>query len=150
MCRTWQKKDAAMEGCETHTLVDNLINTPACNILEAWQKLLVKEFKMSDLSQQNTESTVIAENTGISLNWGTVNKTRKRITASALHKINSLPLVRKKKILGVRHQLMEGTYDIDKRLNAVLDHLLEELMGQDRTTDHLCPNAGPLTIGLST
>jgi len=30
-CRTWQKTDAAMEGCETHSLVGNLTNVLACN-----------------------------------------------------------------------------------------------------------------------
>jgi anti-sigma28 factor (negative regulator of flagellin synthesis) len=85
---------------------------------------------MSVLSQQNTESTVIAENTDISsnLNWGAGNKARGRITAPALRNIRSLPQVRKKKILEVRQQLAEGTYDIDKRLNAVLERLLEDLV----------------------
>ena len=85
---------------------------------------------MSGLSQQNTESTVIAENTDISLNlnWGDGNKARGRITAPALQNIRSLPRVRKKKILEVWRQLVEGTYDIDKRLNAVLDRLLEDLI----------------------
>ncbi|MFZ0034109.1 MAG: flagellar biosynthesis anti-sigma factor FlgM [Sedimentisphaerales bacterium] len=83
---------------------------------------------MSILSQQNTESTVMAENTDISLNWGVGDKARGRTTAPALQKIHSLPSVRKKKILEVREQLIEGTYDIDKRLNAVLDRLLEDLV----------------------
>ncbi len=30
-CRAWQKTDAATEGCETHSLVGNLINAIACN-----------------------------------------------------------------------------------------------------------------------
>jgi len=80
---------------------------------------------MSDVSQQNTESTVIAENTGISLNWGAGNKARGKIAAPALR---SLPRVGKKKILGVRQQVIEGTYDIDRRLNAVIDRLLEDLV----------------------
>jgi len=83
---------------------------------------------MSNLSQQNNESTVIAENTGISLNWGSVNKTRGRITAPALQNNRSLSQVRKKKILKVRQQLVEGTYDIVGRLNVALDHLLEDLV----------------------
>jgi hypothetical protein len=95
---------------------------------EACQKLLVKESKMSDLSQQNTGATVIAENTDISLNWGAGNKTRGRIAAPALQNIRSLPPVCKKKVLKVRQQLVEGTYDIDKRLNTVIDRLLEDLV----------------------
>jgi len=95
---------------------------------EACQKLLVKESKMSDVSQQNTGATVIAENTNISFNWGAGNKARGRITAAAFQNIRSLPLVRKKKILEVRQQLVDGTYDIDKRLNTVLDRLLEDIL----------------------
>jgi anti-sigma28 factor (negative regulator of flagellin synthesis) len=83
---------------------------------------------MSDLSQQNNDSTVIAENTSVSLDWGTGNKTRKRITARAFQNIRSLPQVRKKKILEVRQQLVEGTYDIDKRLNTVLDRFIEDIL----------------------
>jgi len=83
---------------------------------------------MSILSQRNTESTVIAENTDISLNRGAGNNARGRITAPALQNIRLLPRVRKKKILEVQRQLAEGTYDIDKRLNVVLDRLLEDLV----------------------
>ncbi len=82
---------------------------------------------MPVLSQQNTESTVIAENTDVSSNWGAGNNARGRITAPVLQNIRSLPQVRKNKILEVRQQLVEGTYDIDMRLNAVLDRLLEDL-----------------------
>ena len=83
---------------------------------------------MSVLSQQNTESSVIDENTDISLNCCVSNKTRGRITAPALQDIRSLPRVREKKILEVRRQLAEGTYDINKRLNVVFDRLLEDLV----------------------
>jgi anti-sigma28 factor (negative regulator of flagellin synthesis) len=84
---------------------------------------------MSDLSQQNNKSTVIPENKDVYLDRDSVNKSQERITASALGKIHSLPPVRKKKILNVRQHLAEGTYSIDKRLNAVLDRLLEKLIG---------------------
>jgi len=83
---------------------------------------------MSNLSQQNNESTVITENTDVSLDLGFGNKARGRITAPALQNIRSLPRVRKKKILEVRRQLAEGTYDIDERLSVALDHLLEDLV----------------------
>lgn len=83
---------------------------------------------MSDLSQQNNGATVIAENTEISLDWGAGNKTQGRITAPSLLNILSLSPVRKKKILEVRKQLVEGRYDIDGRLNVALDRLLEDLV----------------------
>ena len=50
------------------------------------------------------------------------------ITAPALQNIRSLARVRKNKIHEVRQQLVEDTYDIDKRLNAVLDIFLEDIV----------------------
>jgi len=91
-------------------------------ILEAYLQLVIRECKMSDLGQQN------AENTDISLNWYVGNKVRGEITAPVLQNIRSLPRVGKRKILGVRQQLVEGTYDIDRRLNTVIDRLLEDLV----------------------
>jgi len=110
-------------------LFGNLITTPAHHIFsEALQKLFVKESQMSDLSQQNTESTVMAENTGVSLNCGYGNKVRVRTANPAIQNVHSLPRVRKRKILEIRQQLIQGTYDIDKRLNTVLDRLLEDIL----------------------
>ncbi len=85
---------------------------------------------MSLLSQQNTESAVavIDENADISLNCCSGSKARERITAPALQNIRSLPRVHKKKILKVRRQLAEGTYDIDERLHAILGRLLDDLV----------------------
>jgi hypothetical protein len=45
-----------------------------------------------------------------------------------LKKIASLPEVRKEKVLNVRHQLTEGQYDINKRLDIALDKVLEDLV----------------------
>ncbi|MDT8302933.1 MAG: flagellar biosynthesis anti-sigma factor FlgM [Sedimentisphaerales bacterium] len=84
---------------------------------------------MSDLSQQNNVLSVIAENTDVYLDWDSGNKAQGRITASALKKNHSLPPVRKKKILKIRQQLAEGTYDIDDQLNVALDLLLDDLIG---------------------
>ncbi|MCE5340024.1 MAG: hypothetical protein LLF92_02700 [Planctomycetaceae bacterium] len=83
---------------------------------------------MSDLSQQNNESTVISEDTDISSNWGASKKIRGKITVPTLQSVCSLPEVRKNKILRIRHRLMEGTYDIDTRLNVVFDRLLEDIL----------------------
>lgn len=44
-----------------------------------------------------------------------------------LKKIASLPDVRRKKVLDVRCQLHRGTYDIDQRLKAAIDKVLEDL-----------------------
>ena len=45
-----------------------------------------------------------------------------------LKKIASLPEVRKEKILTIRRQLTEGQYDINKRLDAALDKVIEDLI----------------------
>ena len=84
---------------------------------------------MLDLSQQNNEPNVIAENTDVYLDGASDNKSQGKITASALQKIHSLPPVRKEKVLKVRQQLTENTYDIDERLNIAFDRLLEDLIG---------------------
>jgi anti-sigma28 factor (negative regulator of flagellin synthesis) len=83
---------------------------------------------MSDLSQQDNESTVIAENTDVYLDCGSGNKSQGTTTALALQDVHSLPPVRKKKIHEVRQQLAKGTYDIEERLNLILDQLLEDLV----------------------
>jgi anti-sigma28 factor (negative regulator of flagellin synthesis) len=88
------------------------------------------------LSQQNDESSVIAENTDVSLNCGAGNKASERITNPAFY---SQPTARKKKILEIRQQLIEGKYDIDKGLNIALDRLIEDLIAEDRI-DYLRPN----------
>ena len=83
---------------------------------------------MSDLSQQNNDSTVIAGNKNLCLNRDSINKSQGRISASASRKNHSLSPVRQKKILEVRQQLVEGTYNIDKRLNTVLDRFIEDIL----------------------
>ena len=82
---------------------------------------------MSNSNQQNNESTAIAESTEVYLDWSFGNKIQGRVIASALQKIRLLPSVRKKKILKVRQQLSEGTYNFDEKLDVALDHLLEDL-----------------------
>jgi hypothetical protein len=109
-------------------LVDNLVNTPTYNIFEASKKLLIKESQMSDLCQQNAESGVIPENTEVSMNWGTGKKSKGRADSLKLQNNHLLPRVRKRKVLKVRQQLAEGKYEIGKRLNTVVDRILEDIL----------------------
>ena len=44
-----------------------------------------------------------------------------------LKKIASLPEVRQEKILDVRRRLTEGKYDLNRRLDNVLERVLEDL-----------------------
>jgi len=83
---------------------------------------------MPDLSQQNNESTVIAENTDVYFGLEFRQQISRQNNHFGIAKIHSLPPARKKKIFKVRQQLAEGTYDIDERLNVALDRLLEELV----------------------
>jgi anti-sigma28 factor (negative regulator of flagellin synthesis) len=79
---------------------------------------------MSVLSRQKNEPTAIVENTSILLSEGAANKARCRMSTPALRKITSLSRVRKHKVLAVRQQLAEGTYDLDQRLDAAVDRFL--------------------------
>jgi hypothetical protein len=45
-----------------------------------------------------------------------------------LKQIASLPEVRRKKVLNVRQQLTDNTYDLDRGLNVALDKVLEDLI----------------------
>lgn len=45
-----------------------------------------------------------------------------------LKTIASLPEVRREKVLNVRRQLTEGKYDLNERLDVVLDKVLEDLI----------------------
>ncbi len=49
---------------------------------------------------------------------------------SVLKTIASLPEVRKNKVLNVRRQLSNGKYEINQRLDAALDKVLENLITQ--------------------
>jgi hypothetical protein len=44
-----------------------------------------------------------------------------------LKKIASLPEVRKEKVIDVRQQLIKGNYQLNERLDTVLDKVLEDL-----------------------
>jgi hypothetical protein len=85
---------------------------------------------MSVLSRQKHKSAVIVENTEIPLSTDAGNKARGKLTAPPLQNITSLPSGRKEKILAVRQQLVEGRYNLDEGLDAVVDSLLANLTGR--------------------
>ena len=70
------------------------------------------------ISGQNTETT-IAEASG--------DRMRPKITPPMLQRIISMPPARIVKILEIRERLALGIYDIDKRLDAVLDRILADI-----------------------
>jgi len=79
---------------------------------------------MSILSRRKDGTAAIIENTDIPLNEETGNKDQERITAPTLQNSPSLPQIREKKVFAIRQQLAESTYELDKRLDAVLERLL--------------------------
>jgi hypothetical protein len=103
--------------------------------------ILTKELKMPVVSPKEDELNAIAENAEVALNQGDGNRARGEITAPALQGIASLPPGRREKVLAVREQLAEGTYDLDERLGAAVDRLLTDLTAQENAV-------APLTIGL--
>ena len=56
-----------------------------------------------------------------------VSRMRPQITPPMLQQIASLPPARIVKILEVREQLAQGKYDLDERLDTVLDRLLADI-----------------------
>jgi len=82
---------------------------------------------MSDLSRQKDGTAAIIENTENSLSESAGYKASGRIAVPVLQNIPSRPRVRKDKVLAVKQQLVEGRYDLDEHLDAVLDRLLEDV-----------------------
>lgn len=83
---------------------------------------------MSELCQRNKESRTIIRNKGHSLHWGVGIKARRPVTATVMHFLGMLPRNRREKVQGIRRQIAEGTYDLDKRLDSALDRLLQDIV----------------------
>jgi hypothetical protein len=79
---------------------------------------------MSVLGRQKEGAAVIVKRTKVPLSKRTDDKTRWGVAAPGMQNISSLPRVRKIKVLEVRQQLAEGRYDLDERLDAVVESLL--------------------------
>ena len=78
---------------------------------------------MSVLTLFTDGSIAVSESITISIADAFGNK-RPEITPRM---IASLPKVRRNKILRVRQQLTRGTYDLDERLDAVLERILMDI-----------------------
>jgi hypothetical protein len=88
-----------------------------------FNSILQRGIKMPVLEQPNNKLTVIAKNTALASNWGTSRKGRTSTAPSS----DTLPLIRMDKVLAIRQQLAEGKYDLEKRLDAILDRLFKAL-----------------------
>ena len=81
----------------------------------------------SVINRQKDGTSTFIENTENSLSEIAGYKARGRIAAPVLQNIPSRSRVRKDKVLAVQQQLAEGRYDLDERLDAVLDRILEDV-----------------------
>jgi hypothetical protein len=83
-----------------------------------------KELKMSFLTLCRSVSTAVGESIMGSIADAFGDNIRPETTSPI---IASLPMVRRKKIIRLRQQLANGTYDLDERLDAVLDRILMDI-----------------------
>ncbi|UCG47942.1 MAG: flagellar biosynthesis anti-sigma factor FlgM [Phycisphaerales bacterium] len=84
---------------------------------------------MSALSCRKCESAV--ESTESLSSEGAADRAGYTMSALPFRKIVALSRVRKGKVLAIRQQVDQGTYDPDERMDAVLDRLLADLTAQD-------------------
>ena len=113
------------------------MNAPGSNNSEMGDNLarLTKESQMQVLTECTDVATISGENTESTMVEVSGSRIRSQITPPMLHKIASLPPARIVKILEVREQLARGAYNINERLDAVLDRLLADINTQDNTPD---------------
>ena len=85
----------------------------------------------SRLRDQNREPQPVNEDLTADEDW-IMEKILENINTTpigqVLKKIASLPEVRQEKVLHVRRQLTKGKYEVNKRLDAVVDRVLEDLI----------------------
>lgn len=83
---------------------------------------------MSNIHLRNRTSTALPRKRSVSSNWGTGVKVRRPVPAPATPLLDTLPQRRREKVLAIRQQIAEGTYDPGTRINAILDRLLKVLV----------------------
>ena len=88
---------------------------------------LTKESPMQVLTECENAATISGENKESTVALVSVNRMRPKITPPMLQRVISTPPTRIVKILEIRERLALGIYDIDKRLDAVLDRLLADI-----------------------
>ena len=83
---------------------------------------------MDTISDANLDgSTVVGESTESTISGVFDSRIRPKITPPMLHVISSLPPDRMVKIIEVRYKLAQGTYDLDERLDVVVERLLKDI-----------------------
>jgi hypothetical protein len=88
---------------------------------------LTNESQMLVFTEYRDRAIVRRENSETSMAEVFVSRMLSQVTPPILQQIVSLPPARIVKIFEVRERLAEGKYDIDERLDAVLDRLLADI-----------------------
>jgi transcription initiation factor TFIIIB Brf1 subunit/transcription initiation factor TFIIB len=99
---------------------------------------LTKESQMQVFTECEDCLTISGQNTEGAIAEASGHKLRPQTTPSMLQYIAWLPQARRLKILEIRRQLARGTYDLNERLDAVLEHLLKAITTLDNTDDRSC------------
>ena len=86
---------------------------------------ITKESPMPALTEY--EDCFIGEDKETAIVEASGDRARPRITPPMLQLLVSMPPARIVKILEIRERLILGVYDIDKRLNTVLDRILADI-----------------------
>lgn len=87
---------------------------------------------MSVLSQPNKKSIAAVEGVNLSSNWVDGGSEQRGIADPAKMTRCTPPRFRMDKVLAIRRQLAKRTYDLEKRLDAALDRLINTLDDNDR------------------
>lgn len=70
---------------------------------------------------------VMAANTNTSSKWGSCGRSQKGMIVPAAQNDCVVSPKRMKKILAIRQQIADGSYDFDMRLDTVVERLIKEL-----------------------
>jgi hypothetical protein len=81
---------------------------------------------MSNICLRNRPSTALPRKRSVSSNWEIGVKAR-RPAPPATPLLGTLPRCRREIVLAIRRQIAEGTYDLDKHIDAILGLLLKDL-----------------------
>jgi hypothetical protein len=102
------------------------VNYAVLNVRENLPRLR-KEPDRKVLNKCKDEPTAVRESTRSTITEVIDSNISLEITPSMKRKAASLPEVRIEKVIGVWAQIAQGTYDLDKRLDAILDRILKDI-----------------------
>jgi hypothetical protein len=118
------------ESCEAYKRVREIfmdtVSYASLNVRENRPRLR-KEPDKEVLTECKDELTAVGENTGSTITEAIDSNIPLEITPSMKRKAASLPQVRIEKVIGVWAQIAQGTYDLDERLDIVLDRILKDI-----------------------